>query len=182
MLAGVKRPEGVVEVAISLFVEAGSLHVHRSPEGARSVGGATYPALHLNGLHRGGNIRQVNPENALRLGIIVRYAVEGDVDAGGVAATDAHTGITYACSGIGISDYRRQALQQVGHVFSQIYILQIFLFYFGKGKRRLLMGAGAQHHYFILQVRVGSKGYVQVVSARYGKGILVHQVADIAYP
>src|SRR5690606_36833838 len=70
-------PEGA-DLAEGLLADGRAPHVDAGPEGARPVGAGAHATLDLDVLQPAGQIRHVDPEHALALGIVDGHAVEGD--------------------------------------------------------------------------------------------------------
>ena len=77
---GSERSEGQFHSSGRFRTHRSGAHVDARAEGTRPVGRCAQTALHLHGGKQGGQRRDVHPENLLRLGIVQRDAVQGNVD------------------------------------------------------------------------------------------------------
>ena len=77
---GSERSEGQFHPSGRFRSHRSGAHVDARAEGTRPIGRCAQTALHLHGGKQGGQRRDVHPENLLRLGIVQRDAVQGNVD------------------------------------------------------------------------------------------------------
>ena len=141
LLVGVVRAVRERGVAAELGAERRRGHVDRTAESARAVGRGAGAALHLHVAHGRNEVRRVVEVGRMRVGVVQRYAVGRNVQAGGVRAAHAHRGGTHAHARFGGGDHRGGRRQHERYVEAVVVFLDRFARDVGIGHRSFLRGA-----------------------------------------
>ncbi len=67
--------------------------VHTGTKGRSTIGGGPHSTLHLDVVHRSGNIGEIHPVHRMGFGIIEGDSVDGHIDPVGIRSPDPHGGI-----------------------------------------------------------------------------------------
>src|SRR4051794_8183999 len=102
VLPGIEGAIAVVGFGIWFIIELVGRKIDGSAEGACTIGGGADASLDLYAVDGGSKVREVYKEDGLGFCIIVRDAIEGHIDAGGVRSAYAYTRIAYTVTCVGI--------------------------------------------------------------------------------
>src|SRR4051812_38366396 len=97
---GTKRSKGIDDVSVWLIVPGIGLQIDCCTECASAIGRCSHAALNLDALRRCCDVGDINPIHALGFTIIVRYAIEGDVDARRIATAYPDARVPYSRASI----------------------------------------------------------------------------------
>ena len=149
LLVGVERTVGSGHLSVRLVAEVRRHHVDRRTEGAGAVGRRAHAALYLNAFQAGQQVGHIHPEDVVALGVVDGNAVDRDVDAAAVGASDAHRGVTDAGTGIAGGHHRRRHRQHLRKVLAEIDLFNLFLRHIGKSDGSGLRGTGGYHLHLV---------------------------------
>lgn len=179
---GVERTHAETEVGVGRVYQLVCLDVETGPKSCGAVGAGAYAALYLDVVDRAGKVGHIHPKHPVRLGIVHRNAVHGNVDAGGIAAPDANAGIANTRPGIAGYHHRRGELQQKGQVLSQVLFGQFLLAYIGHRHGRDVAGAGGFYHHLIGKHAFGLQGDVEAAIGTQINAQALRFVTQVLHP
>ena len=139
LLVGVERTVGSGHFSVRLVAEVRRHHVGRR----------AHAALYLNAFQTGQQVGHIHPEHVVALGVVDGNAVDRDVDAAAVGASDAHRSVTDTGTGIARGHHRRRHRQHLRKVLAEIDLFNLFLRHIGKSDGSGLCGTGGNHLHLV---------------------------------
>ena len=145
LFVGVVRSVRERDVAAELGFERGRGHIDRAAEGARAVGRDARAALDLHRADRRDEVGGVVPVHRVRVGVVHRDAVDGDVEPRGVGSAQAHRRAADADARFVGGDHRGSQRQHRRNVESVAVAGDHFVRKVGIGDRRAARCARGGH-------------------------------------
>ena len=145
LFVGVVRSVRERDVAAELGFERGRGHIDRAAEGARAVGRDARAALDLHRADRRNQVGGVVPVHRVRVGVVHRDAVDGDVEPRGVGSAQAHRRAADADARFVGGDHRGSQRQHRRNVESVAVAGDHFVRKVGIGDRRAARCARGGH-------------------------------------